>query len=1002
MGNMDKPANDRADSPPADATRSQPPVVDSDATRSQAPELEASHARVTIDPSDSFVDEPERYVIEGQIGAGGMGVVFAAKGARLGRPVAVKVITADREDLRRRFEREANVTARLQHPAIVPVYSTGRSRDGRPFYAMKQVSGEPLDKVIAKATTLEQRLALVPKVIAVTEAIAYAHAERVIHRDLKPANVLVGAFGETVVIDWGLAKDLSETEEETEAAPYRTAVADATAIGKVMGTPAYMPIEQARGERVDERSDVYALGAILYHVLGGVAPFARLGEASVPWESMLARVLSASPEPLETLQPGLPKDLLAIVARAMAKSADARYPTAGELAEDLKRFTTGQLVGAHRYSTWQLIRRWVRRHRTAVAVGGIAIVVLAVVGVVSVQRIVSEQAKTEKQRVAAVASRDAAEDLLSFMLGDLRTKLEPLGKVKLLEDVATKAVSYYDRRGEDLSDAELAKRAQGRRNLGDVLKAQGHADRALSEFRASLTIGEALAAKETTNAAWQLDLSASHQKVAEVLFAQGDAAGALAEFRASLVIAETVAATNPTNADRQRDLAISHNKIGDVLQAQGDTAGAFTKYRTSLAILKHLAATDPTNDGRQEDLSVSHAKLGEVLLAKGDTTAALAEFRAYLGISETLAAKDPTDAIRQQNLAISHNKVGSVVRAQGNPAGALAEYRVSLAIRERLAANDPTNADRQRLVSVSHTNVGTVMLALGDVAGALLEFRASQAIDERLATMDPTNGDRRRDLALGHEMIGDALRAQRDTAGALAEFRIEISIFEILAAKDPTNAARQRDLAVSHQKIGTMLLEHKDAKGALQEFRASHSITKRLAAKDPTNADRQADLSHGHNKVGEVLLAQGDAAGALAEYRAYLAICETLAAKDPTNANRQADLSYSHEKVGDALLAQGDGAGAVAQHRAARDILETMAAKDPMDADLPVYLGESHAKIGDSLAAQADTPGALVEYRKGLAIVQRLQAKDPKNVNARKTADALAAKVATCCARSTP
>nr|HEX4318051.1 protein kinase [Kofleriaceae bacterium] len=142
--------------------------------------------------------------------------------------------------------------------------------------------------------TLAKRIALLPNVIAVTEAIAYAHAEKVIHRDLKPANVLVGKFGETVVIDWGLAKDLAETETETETAgPFREGsggLSDATAAGKVMGTPAYMPVEQARGEAIDARADVYALGAMLYHVLAGTAPYARDDESGVPWETMLARV----------------------------------------------------------------------------------------------------------------------------------------------------------------------------------------------------------------------------------------------------------------------------------------------------------------------------------------------------------------------------------------------------------------------------------------------------------------------------------------------------------------------------------------------------------------------------------------------------------------------------------------------------------------------------------------------------------------------------------------
>ncbi len=214
-----------------------------------------------------------------------------------------------------RFVAEALVTARLQHPSIVPVYEAGRWPGGEPFYAMKLVSGRSLADVIAERKTLEERLALLPHVLAVAEAIAYAHTERIIHRDLKPANVLVGDFGETVVIDWGLAKDLAREEgtEPTGAAdtPLRSRRTERiTRLGTVMGTPAYMPPEQAAGRPVDERADVYALGAILYHLLAGTRPYE--GNSS---EQVLQRVVQGPPPPLTERQKCIPADLLAIVAQ---------------------------------------------------------------------------------------------------------------------------------------------------------------------------------------------------------------------------------------------------------------------------------------------------------------------------------------------------------------------------------------------------------------------------------------------------------------------------------------------------------------------------------------------------------------------------------------------------------------------------------------------------------------------------------------------------------------
>jgi serine/threonine protein kinase len=229
----------------------------------------------TVLPADySALVRVERthYVIGNELARGGMGRILRARDRRLGRAVAIKEMLASQSPgARARFEREVRITARLQHPSIVNVLEAGEWPDADPFYVMKLVSGESLDRAIARAETLEQRLALLPNVIAVVDALAYAHAQGVIHRDLKPGNVLVGEFGETVVIDWGLAKELTSTSHEGDgdAPAGASASGGETVAGSVVGTPAYMPPEQAEGDPADQRSDVYALGAILYQTVTG-------------------------------------------------------------------------------------------------------------------------------------------------------------------------------------------------------------------------------------------------------------------------------------------------------------------------------------------------------------------------------------------------------------------------------------------------------------------------------------------------------------------------------------------------------------------------------------------------------------------------------------------------------------------------------------------------------------------------------------------------------------
>ena len=344
-----------------------------------------------------------RFHIEGEVGRGGLGRVLRARDVALGRPVAIKELLVAGEAAQRRFVREALITARLQHPAIVPIYDAGQG-ETEPFYAMRLVSGRSLGDVLADTKTLEERLALLPSLITVADAVAYAHGQKIIHRDLKPHNVLVGNFGEIVVIDWGLAKDLAAVEDEAGESVRATASSLETIDGAVMGTPAYMSPEQANGDDVDERADVYALGAILYHVIAGTAP--HTGKSL---DEMLVKISEGDVVPLSTREPDVPADLAAIVAKAMAADKTQRYRTARELAQDLHRFQTGQLVGAHRYTAAERLRRWVRRYRGMVAVTAIASAILIAYGAWSVRRIVAERREAEaKATAAATAQREAA------------------------------------------------------------------------------------------------------------------------------------------------------------------------------------------------------------------------------------------------------------------------------------------------------------------------------------------------------------------------------------------------------------------------------------------------------------------------------------------------------------------------------------------------------------------------------------------------------------------
>jgi serine/threonine protein kinase len=312
----------------------------------------------------SVSDQPDlsatKYRLSRPLGSGGMGSVWAALDTELDREVALKVSTTSgaADELCARLRREAQVIARLEHPGIVPVHDVGVLPDQRVYYVMKLVQGERLDEWLAHGAELGAVLRLF---VRVCEAVAFAHARDVIHRDLKPQNIMVGPFGEALVMDWGLAKLPRDASPAPPAAQLDAGTTSATAFGTVVGTLAFMPPEQARGEldRVDARADVYALGAILYFALSGRPPFA----ADTP-DALQRAVVDERPPPLAEIAPRIPTPLVSICETAMARDPAARYATATLLADDVGLHLDGLRPHAHRETMPERALRLAMRHRT--------------------------------------------------------------------------------------------------------------------------------------------------------------------------------------------------------------------------------------------------------------------------------------------------------------------------------------------------------------------------------------------------------------------------------------------------------------------------------------------------------------------------------------------------------------------------------------------------------------------------------------------------------------
>jgi len=300
-----------------------------------------------------------RYRLLEFVARGGMGVVYLAEDSVLRRRVALKILdpVASSPGLAARLLREARILARLEHPGIVPVHDVGTLADGRVFYAMKFVEGRRLDHHLQQIHSVPERLRLYGKIC---EAVAFAHARGILHRDLKPENVMVGPFGEVLVMDWGLAKFLhrqpedaatllnespAQTANDTVATPaaHTSDSSVHTAHGSILGTPGYMPPEQARGDLhlLDQRSDVFALGALLLYLLTGNPPSTSSPQAT------------------------LSRPLAAICRKAMAADPASRYPSASDLAADVARFLDSEPVSAYPEGLFGKAGRFISRHRIA-------------------------------------------------------------------------------------------------------------------------------------------------------------------------------------------------------------------------------------------------------------------------------------------------------------------------------------------------------------------------------------------------------------------------------------------------------------------------------------------------------------------------------------------------------------------------------------------------------------------------------------------------------------
>jgi serine/threonine protein kinase len=895
----------RSGIPPRAFQRSDPASGDS-AAWPRASLADALDARELL--SALRVVEDDEYVVEREVARGGMGRILLAID-RQGRRVALKVLLGRGEDATARFVREMQITARLQHPSIITLHEAGRWRSGEPFFAMKFVEGRSLRDELAELPSLKQRLALVPRLISVTDALAYAHDRGVIHRDLKPGNVLVGAFGETVVIDWGLAKvrgaferELPEPHDSMSSPPLWGELA--TELGATLGTPAYMAPEQARGETLDERADVYGLGALLYHTLAGQPPYT--GKTG---REVLRSVISGPPRPLEERITDLPAELGAIVRKAMLPNAKDRYPSAKEMAEDLRRFAAGQLVLAHTYTFGTLLRRRLRQHRATVSVAIGLLVLGAVASALSVQRILRERSRAEVQSTIAATHQASAEHLVDFLITGFRERVKQADRLDLLVGLGDEVATYY--RGIDGSGAVsgagvLRSRAATLALLASVEFDKRKLDRARDLYRQALDLWDAADAAGAATPAELVRHGRTWQGLGVLEHVQGNAETALAAHERAIDFADRSVAGDANYLEGQLLAAVNLGRIAETLQhRKGDLEGSFETLTRALGRLSPFIAQHPDDIPLLQTLASLQQSMSDRQLARGHLDEAASSIQYSIDSFAHIAELDPQNATVAREYAYTFLFLAQVEVARG---------RLPEALRAQLTLLD-------RYAIIARADPGSLAteedIAIGQMVHCQLLRRALRLSEAQSA------GEKAVQILREH-----AQRTQAGKSQSLLVFAL-VDLSEALQADGKWDAAR----------------EH------LQE---AVDLSKKTLGQDARASKWQESLMLAQTWLANVQLKRGELAAAGAAARDARSLATSLAEQAPESAEAQENLARALIVVGDAAWAERQTSDARSAYEAARQSLERLSARSPAMVDYRVRLATASAKLAQALEGTPD------------------------------------------------
>lgn len=939
----------------------------------------ASTRTRTVGNAFPVVDAPSsRFCILRNLAQGGIGTVFVAFDRDLEREVAIKELkrkySNDRQVLQR-FEAEATVTGNLEHPNIVPIYATGRRSDGRPYYVMRLIHGRSMQTVIAELhrensfdSDLRKNAAardLILRLVTVCKAVDFAHSRGVLHRDLKPSNIMVGEFGETLVVDWGLAKKLGSIADKSSQTKLgepnssvvttgirdqaRNVATNQTLDGTIIGTPGFMSPEQANGSNEDLTfaCDIYSLGATLYQILSNTIPTLSSeteSKAHGELEKSDANFENLPKHPLEQLG-AVNAPLVAICRQAMQINPNKRYASAELLAVDLEAWLLDEPVSVLPETRLKKLRRWAKMHPAMVAgaLAGLLFTMLAMAITLSILSVKNEnlrQSNLREQAAALEATQNAAEakrngdealrqrqrvlgTLNAFLMNVERGLNNVPGGAAVQKNVLTTVLNKLGEVSQEFSDDREVNLANAMAliDLGDLFSRVGTQDITLDlPQRNQVPLSPLEAAGEMYDEAMKIakqleseegkDLRSIvamiQQKKAEVLRQTARRPEAVKLLDQALTTRRTLLAESPQSTDAAMDVVTTVDYMGQIHLQDGDFKKAGEAFAEIKTILTKLSQESPKDPDIKRRLGITFSRIADIAVHDGNLDEAAQLYEEDLAIATELYRTNHNNLTAKRDLCTSLDRIGNTFAQKGQLDKAMAYYLKSRQMREELYVAEPNSIKTIQELLVSFIKGGDTQMLLKDIAQAQKDYERALLLSDEMARIDPESAVARRFQSLSAEVLADVTIAQSQLDVALKYANRSLMISQKLVSKDPTDGQMQRDLWLCYAKVAKVYLAREEFDNCLAQLDLALNIVLAEYDRQPESLQAQGDYSFVLLKRAEAQLEAGHAALAARELEKVIPLIESVPEANRQDAKSRRRLANAITMSGRAYLASGE------------------------------------------------------------------------------------------------